>query len=250
MRRNKLPEHEWDNGVITTQPTQTSEGVKTYTCPCGATKTEKIPPIGESPKVVITSTEALVGETFKLTVSIENNPGIWGLAFELPIDTDVFEYVGDDASGTIFGELGVCGYDPYTSAYRFNGFNSSLSSNITADGKVVEIILKVKDDAPVGEYDVIPEVIAKDTIDSNYNRISFAAVGGTVTVIDYVLGDVNGDGDVTNSDVLLILRYIFSAEMYPLEEVVADVDRDGEISNADVLRIFRYIYDPELYPIG
>ena len=247
---DKLPDHEWGDGVITTAPTYTTEGVKTYTCPCGATKTEKIPPIGESPKVVITSTEALVGETFKLTVSIENNPGIWGLAFELPIDTDVFEYVGDDASGTIFGELGVCGYDPYTSAYRFNGFNSSLSSNITADGKVVEIILKVKDDAPVGEYDVIPAVIAKDTIDSNYNRISFAAVGGTVTVIDYVLGDVNGDGDVTNSDVLLILRYIFSAEMYPLEEVVADVDRDGEISNADVLRIFRYIYDPELYPIG
>lgn len=36
-------EHEWNDGVITTQPTETTEGVKTYTCTvCGNTKTAKI----------------------------------------------------------------------------------------------------------------------------------------------------------------------------------------------------------------
>ena len=35
--------HKWDNGVITTQPTEDAEGVKTYTCSdCGHTKTEPI----------------------------------------------------------------------------------------------------------------------------------------------------------------------------------------------------------------
>ena len=34
----------WDNGVVTTQPTVEAEGVKTYTCTvCGATRTETIP---------------------------------------------------------------------------------------------------------------------------------------------------------------------------------------------------------------
>ncbi|MBR4720187.1 MAG: hypothetical protein IK057_00330, partial [Clostridia bacterium] len=38
--------HAWDEGVVTTEPTTTSEGVKTYTCTvCGATKTEAIPKI-------------------------------------------------------------------------------------------------------------------------------------------------------------------------------------------------------------
>ena len=36
--------HTWDNGVITTQPTTTAEGVKTLTCTgCGHTKTENVP---------------------------------------------------------------------------------------------------------------------------------------------------------------------------------------------------------------
>ena len=37
------PEHTWDDGVVTTEPTVDSEGVKTYTCSvCGETKTEAI----------------------------------------------------------------------------------------------------------------------------------------------------------------------------------------------------------------
>ena len=36
--------HKWNNGKVTTEPTYTEEGVKTYTCTaCGATKTEVIP---------------------------------------------------------------------------------------------------------------------------------------------------------------------------------------------------------------
>ena len=37
-------EHTWDDGEITVEPTETTEGVKTYTCTeCGETKTEAIP---------------------------------------------------------------------------------------------------------------------------------------------------------------------------------------------------------------
>ncbi len=36
--------HSWDNGVVTTEPTEEATGVKTYTCgTCGDTKTEEIP---------------------------------------------------------------------------------------------------------------------------------------------------------------------------------------------------------------
>lgn len=38
--------HAWNNGVVTKEPTTTSEGIKTYTCStCGATKTESITPL-------------------------------------------------------------------------------------------------------------------------------------------------------------------------------------------------------------
>ncbi len=43
--RIKVAEHIWSPGVITTQPTATTKGVKTYTCTvCGRTKTEEVEP--------------------------------------------------------------------------------------------------------------------------------------------------------------------------------------------------------------
>ena len=42
-------EHTWDNGTVTTEPTATTPGVRTYTCTiCGQTKEEVIPPTGGS----------------------------------------------------------------------------------------------------------------------------------------------------------------------------------------------------------
>ena len=38
----KLTAHNWGEGVVTTEPTTEAEGVKTYTCECGETKTESI----------------------------------------------------------------------------------------------------------------------------------------------------------------------------------------------------------------
>jgi hypothetical protein len=65
-----------------------------------------------------------------------------------------------------------------------------------------------------------------------------------------LLGDVNGDGAITNLDVLEIFRYIYNSKMYPLPDIeFADVDGDGIVTNGDVLEIYRYIYNPTLYPI-
>ncbi len=39
-----MTDHKWDSGKVTKEPTETAEGVKTYTCSvCGRTKTEAIP---------------------------------------------------------------------------------------------------------------------------------------------------------------------------------------------------------------
>ena len=62
-------------------------------------------------------------------------------------------------------------------------------------------------------------------------------------------GDADGDGQITNSDVLAIFRYIYNSELYPLDISLIDVNLDGVINNSDVLGLFRYIYNPERYPV-
>ena len=44
--------HKWDGGKVTKEPTETAEGVKTFTCTvCGETRTESIPKLTHTHKL-------------------------------------------------------------------------------------------------------------------------------------------------------------------------------------------------------
>ena len=68
--------HTWDNGTVTTEPTETAPGVRTYTCTvCGETRTETIPATGahthvwDNGTVTIAPTETTPGvRTYTCTV--------------------------------------------------------------------------------------------------------------------------------------------------------------------------------------
>ena len=68
--------HTWDNGTVTTEPTETTPGVRTYTCTvCGQTRTETIPATGkhthvwDNGTVTIAPTETTPGvRTYTCTV--------------------------------------------------------------------------------------------------------------------------------------------------------------------------------------
>ena len=68
--------HTWDNGTVTTEPTETTPGVRTFTCAvCGATRTETIPATGahthvwDNGTVTIAPTETTPGvRTYTCTV--------------------------------------------------------------------------------------------------------------------------------------------------------------------------------------
>lgn len=65
--------HNWDEGVITKEPTCTEAGIKTYTCTeCNATKTEEIPALGHTWSSWTTTSEATVfaKEVQKRTCSV------------------------------------------------------------------------------------------------------------------------------------------------------------------------------------
>ena len=78
---------------------------------------------------------------------------------------------------------------------------------------------------------------------------------GSVTAaevkVTYLLGDVDGDGEVTANDALRILRYVANPNKYPLTspEETANVDGDEEITANDALRVLRYVANPTKYPL-
>lgn len=72
----------WDDGVVTTEPTCTEDGVKTYTCSNGETRTETIPALGHNWVLESdTATCTTVGvKTYKCSrcneIRTEDNPAL------------------------------------------------------------------------------------------------------------------------------------------------------------------------------
>ena len=124
------------------------------------------------------------GEEFTVSVKIENNPGVWSVAFAFPIDSSVFEFVSADTDSSIFKKFGECSYDETAAAYKFNGFNSSLFDNVTEDGELVKITLKVKDAATVGSYSVGCELDSKNTVNSDGVEVAIFERSSDVSIAE------------------------------------------------------------------
>ena len=67
----------------------------------------------------------------------------------------------------------------------------------------------------------------------------------------YLLGDVDGDGEVTIVDATMIQRVLVNIPGAVINEAAADVDGDGEVTIIDATFIQRYLASvPVAFPIG
>lgn len=97
----------WDDGVVTTEPTCTTEGVKTYTCSNGETRTETIPALGHDMGdwgewvVTVQPTTTSVGKKIRTrTCKREgcNHSESWEEAVPMLISNDPSDTSNDDTS--------------------------------------------------------------------------------------------------------------------------------------------------------
>lgn len=72
----------------------------------------------------------------------------------------------------------------------------------------------------------------------------------TYTNTKAMLGDVNGDGKVSISDVAKLLRYVKDDTSVEIDLSAADVNGDGKVSISDVAKLLRYVKDPENVILG
>lgn len=183
------------------------------------------------------------GETAEVVASIQNNPGIAGYHFEVAADTSVFSVPKEDGEllvergdfskkGSVFANVSENGWE--TLWYHTN--------NVTTDGALFRMTVTVSDDAAPGVYPITIQGVPEDIVDENGNMVSLTCVPGTITVADVLLGDVNGDGERTNLDVIYLARSLLGlVTLNDSQKSAADVNGDGNVSNADVIRLARVL---------
>ena len=70
---------------------------------------------------------------------------------------------------------------------------------------------------------------------------AFAETDEVITTVGVILkGDINGDGEANNKDVVELFRYA-SGNKKADDETAYDFNGDKEVNNKDVVELFRYL---------
>ena len=107
------------------------------------------------------------------------------------------------------------------------------------DGTVLTIPVDVSDDLELGSYPIFIQ-------DARYSLsggtvIRMQETVGVFDVEDFLLGDVNEDGDIDVGDVVCIVNNSIGKPNEKFVEKAADVDYDGEIDIADAVKLVNFI---------
>jgi len=220
---------------------------------------------GEYPIVVVSDSYALnYGETLKVYIQLENNPGIDGAVFGVRyskyltlIDIEeggkdfVFYNAVGDKYVNVSGNKNIVDNDDL---YDYSDITFVWSSYSTSyvNGNIMVLTFKLPDVAPtdsntseeINEFDikvVYGDIIRKD-INNNptttkcgflhkNERYKFMAKAGTIRVLDegdYLPGDVDKNGKVDLLDVLLMNKYLIQDGSVTIDESIGNVDASSD----------------------
>ena len=65
-------------------------------------------------------------------------------------------------------------------------------------------------------------------------------IGGGIEIVNYIKGDVNGDGKVNNRDAVRLMQYLAGWEVECVVPAL-DANGDGRVNNRDAVRIMQYL---------
>lgn len=154
--------------------------------------------------------------------------------------------VAKDTKGKYIDELSDR-HDDHTRTFNYKGDNtyslSTLSGNSEElsgnDGTIRLVTLYVDESVTEGVY---PIQISK----ASYSRpdgslVSLPDTRTSVTVEDYLIGDVNGNGGVDIGDAVSIVNYLVGKESSNFVEKAADTNHNGQIDIGDAVTIVNFL---------
>lgn len=227
------------SGFAISTPDMITAGTKTVTVTYeGKTATFNITanaPV--SPTVAqykISGATATAGSTVEVYVSIENNPGIISLRNKITYDTSVMELVKVEDMKLLAGYTTPS--PTVSSPYTLRWADSLATENNKANGNFVKLTFKIKDSAEVGDYGISVTHIESRTAIGE--KVEFADCSAVIKVIDYLLGDVDGNGEIDDWDAILLNRYLAGWQT-EIIEAAAEIDGDGELTDWDAIALER-----------
>lgn len=179
--------------------------------------------------------------TVDVNVSIKNNPGILGAVLSFSYDNDYLT-IEKATAGDAFSSLTLTKPGKFVSPSKFSWDGESISEQDIKDGIILTLTFKISENAePGSNLDVKVSYERRDIVDGSLSAVNPQVKSGSIQIIDYTPGDVDGDKIINAKDLVLIRRYITGNYDVSINEFAADVNDDGRINTTDIILIRRYI---------
>lgn len=204
---------------------------------------------GSEPKISVNDTYAASGAEVSVDVVIENNPGILGMTLKLEYD-DEFATLVSVVNGEALSGMTFTAPKSLQSGCNLQWDAEFVDEEDIMDGVIATLTFEISEEAPSNEG--IAVSLSYDNgaiIDNDLNSVNVSLTDGTIKILDYTPGDLNGDGTINSTDVVYLRRYIAGYDI-AIKEAAGDVNDDGLLNSTDVVFIRRFIagYDIQLKP--
>lgn len=216
-----------------------------------------------TPTIKFVQQETAAGASkVKVDVVLENNPGFVSATIPVKWDPSIMTLT-DSIQVTSVVDTGWCGMS--MTEYATNGTQGTYylawdndtrteadGGNFTGDGKLHTLEFTLVDNTKDTATQIASELSADIANMMNYDMqdlrdSGLTAVAGMVNVtaadaggdVDYIPGDINGDGKVSYSDVAKLYA-IFRGKVTNDNAELLDVNKDGKFSYSDVAKLYAY----------
>ncbi len=181
---------------------------------------------------------AMPGQEVSVDISVINNPGILGMTLSL--------YYNDDTEIVAVDEGIALDSLTFTPPGDFNDNPVNLlwdgmSDNDYSTGDIATVTFYVPKGIDEGTYELYLTYRPGDVFDENYDDLDVYISQGSITIKDYIPGDVNKDGVVSGKDITVLRRYIAGGYGVTIDRTAADVNGDSKINAKDITLLRQYV---------
>ena len=141
-------------------------------------------------EVTIGSLSVKQGDEIDVPVTVDKNPGIWGINWKIYYDSQILRFDGIEFKDE-FSELSLLDTNEVTYPVVINGMGSSVTENVDVTGVMAVIHFKVYVDAKLGDMEITMKADAGNNINVDEEDIGLKVNNGKISV---------AKGSVSNAD--------------------------------------------------
>ncbi len=193
--------------------------------------------------VSIGSEELLPGETARIPIILEENPGVSVITIQISYDRNLMS-LQQVQNGEVFAEGELVetnvGANPAVVMFVCEAMEDNSQS-----GVIAYLEFQISEKAAEGNYPI--KIEAAQLSNLAEEKVTCETRDGMVVVASYVPGDANEDSIVDGLDLIRIKKHLAGWDV-EMNEKAADVNGDQTIDGLDLIRLKKYLagWDVEL----